>query len=203
MNTYNENRDSGVRQKQKEKTAAKILEAAKNIFEKEGYEKANIRKIAKEANVAPGSVINHYKDKTSLLHFALYDDLEKVLKKCIKKFGRDSLEKDLASLTHSVFKYYQKRANLSKVLLKESLFAESPWAERFAEQTAYVHKSIVDICEAQKEKGNLRKEVDSNIFAASYLSFFYFNLIAWAQGAYPSPVNLVNRMTREYLKLLK
>ena len=200
---FSDNVKSGIRQRQKELTAAKILQAAKNIFEKEGYEKANIRKIAKEAKVAPGSVINHYKDKTSLLHFALYDDLETVLEKCIKKFGQDTVEKDLTTLTQAVFKYYQERTNLSKILLKESLFAESPWAQKFAEQTGHVHKSIVSICEKAIEKGYLRKDVNCNVFAASYLSFFYFNLIAWVQGANDSPVDLINCMTGEYIKLLK
>ncbi|MDH5654446.1 MAG: TetR/AcrR family transcriptional regulator [Spirochaetia bacterium] len=203
MNMFNESIDGGFRKAQKEATAVKILEAAKEIFEKEGYEKANIRKIAKKAGVAPGSVMHHFGDKQSLLHSALYDDLETVLENTLSKFGKGSLKNDLNALTKAVFQYYQKKPNLSRILLKESLFAEPPWSLKFAGQTGKVHQAIVQICEKAKRNGSVRKDIDCSIFAVSYLSFFYFNLIAWVQGAYETPVHLVNRLTEEYIKLIQ
>ena len=200
---YNEVAGGGFRKSQKKATAGKILEAAKEIFENEGYEKANIRKIAKKAGVAPGSVIHHFGDKSNLLHSALYDDLEAVLDNTIRKFGKSSLENDLGVLTKAVFQYYQKNPKLSKILLKESLFAEPPWSLKFAGQTGKVHHAVVQICENAKKNGTVRPDVDCSIFAVSYLSFFYFNLIAWVQKAYETPVQLVNRMTKEYIKFIR
>ena len=192
-----------MRNAQKNATAKKILEAAKEIFEAEGFEKGNIRKIAGIAGVSPGSVISHFGDKQGLLHSALHEDLEEVLNKQIKKFGKSSLEKDLQNLTNAVFQYYQKRPKLSRILLKESLFADPPWTIKFASQTGKVHTAISEICEASKRKGSLKDSVNCSIFAASYLSFFYFNLIAWTQGAYDNPTGLVNKMTEEYIQNLR
>lgn len=44
----------------------KILEAAANVFAREGLDKASIDEIAKEAKVAKGSVYNYFKSKDEL-----------------------------------------------------------------------------------------------------------------------------------------
>ncbi|MES0488544.1 MAG: TetR/AcrR family transcriptional regulator [Leptospirales bacterium] len=204
MNEFNkESRSVGARQIQKETTAKAIIKAAKQVFETVGFEKANIRDIAKLAGVAPGSVIHHFGNKKVLLHSALFDDLEKTLTKALNNIKTGSLEERLSKLTESIFKYYQKRPKLSRTLLKESLFAEEPWSKKFSQQTGAVHTAIVSICEEAKNNKEITKEVDSSLFAVSYLSFFYFALIAWVQGANKNPVTLAGHLVSQYISLLK
>ena len=67
------------RGEQKEETQKRILDVARAHFERHGFEASSFRTIADEAEVAVGTVALHFVDKKSLLHAALYDDLERAI----------------------------------------------------------------------------------------------------------------------------
>ena len=49
-----------------EVTHKKILDCGKKIFKEQGFEKANLRAICKEAGVTTGAFYGHFEDKESL-----------------------------------------------------------------------------------------------------------------------------------------
>ena len=174
-----------------------VLEAARAEFERVGFEAASIRAIAKRAKVSPGTVIHHHGDKRELLHAALFEDLDATLRRALADLGRPPLAKQLGRLTAAVFAYYERRPTLSRTLLKEPLFADPPWAERFTAQVAMAHAAIAALVTAARERGELAAHADPQLLAAAYFAFFYFALIAWVQGAHPAPVALVERLLAE------
>ncbi len=196
-------RQRGVRATQKEATRQAVLEAARAEFERVGFEAANLRAIAARARVSAGTVLHHYGDKRELLHAALFDDLEETLRRAIAELGQGPLEAQLSALTRAVFGYYQRRPQLSRALLKESLFAEEPWARRFNAQVGAVHGVLARLAEEASTRGELRPGVDGALFGVAYFSFFYFALIAWVQGAHASPVELVEHLVRQHLEGLR
>lgn len=188
---------------QKEATRRIVLDAAKEEFAREGFENANLRAIAARAGVSAGTVLHHYGDKQELLHAALFDDLDRTLSRALAKPGPGPLESQLSRLTQTIFRYYQRRPRLSRALLKESLFANEPWAERFAAQTAEVHASLARLVEDAKERGEIRNDVVPALVGVAYLSFFYFALIAWVQGAHRTPVPLVEQLLHQHIEGLR
>lgn len=54
------------RQQAKARTRQKVLDAARFLFERGGYEKATIREIAKEAGMSTGAVFANFEDKAAL-----------------------------------------------------------------------------------------------------------------------------------------
>lgn len=202
MNMDNEER-KGARALQKEATAKAVLRAAREEFARVGFEAANLRAIATRAGVSPGTVIHHYGDKRELLHAALFSDLEETLHAALARPGPGPLEAQLSRLAGAVFGYYQGRPALSRALLKESLFADPPWAERFAAQTAEVHEAIGRLAEAAATRGELRPDAERSVLAVAWLSFFYFALIAWVQGGKLDPVALVDRLFQQHIRGLR
>ncbi|WNG49227.1 TetR/AcrR family transcriptional regulator [Archangium minus] len=196
-------RQGGIRATQKEATGKAVLEAARAEFESVGFEAANLRAIAARAGVSAGTVLHHYGDKRELLHAALFDDLEETLRSAVAKLGTGSLETQLSELTRAVFRYYQRRPKLSRTLLKESLFADEPWAQKFNAQVHGVHGAIARLTEEAIARGELRPGVNGALFAVAYFSFFYFALIAWVQGAHDSPVTLVEHLVHQHLEGLR
>ncbi|QRK08103.1 TetR/AcrR family transcriptional regulator [Archangium violaceum] len=196
-------KQGGSRATQKEATGKAVLEAARAEFESVGFEAANLRAIAARAGVSAGTVLHHYGDKRELLHAALFDDLEETLRSAVAGLGTGSLETQLSELTRTVFRYYQRRPKLSRTLLKESLFADEPWARKFNAQVHGVHGAIVRLTEEASARGELRPGVDGAVFAVAYFSFFYFALISWVQGAHDSPVTLVERLVHQHLEGLR
>ncbi|HEY0095497.1 MAG TPA: TetR/AcrR family transcriptional regulator [Archangium sp.] len=196
-------RQSGLRATQKAATGKAVLEAAREEFERVGFEAANLRAIAARAGVSAGTVLHHYGDKRELLHAALFDDLEETLRRALAELGPGPLETQLSELTRAVFGYYQRRPKLSRTLLKESLFADEPWARKFTAQVGTVHGAIARLAEQASARGELRPGVDAALFGAAYFSFFYFALISWVQGAHGAPVALVERLIGQHLEGLR
>src|SRR5689334_15238479 len=55
------------RAREKENIREEILDAARTLFVKDGYEHVSIRKIAEKAEYAPGTIYLYFKDKAEIL----------------------------------------------------------------------------------------------------------------------------------------
>jgi AcrR family transcriptional regulator len=188
-----------TRAEQKEQTRRRLLEVARDVFERDGYEGASIRAIAEAAGVATGTVFLHFADKRELLYSAIFDDLEATLSEVLAGPAGRSLEAWLSRLLEGALAYYERRPSLSRVLLRESLIADPPWAERFARQTAELHAAIAARVEVAIARGEMRVELEASVFAAAWISFYMFGLMAWAQGGHADARGLVARMTAQHL----
>lgn len=188
---------------QKETTRKAVLDAAREEFERVGFDAANLRTIAARAGVSVGTVMHHAGEKRDLLHAALFDELEATLTKVLAGLGDGPLEAQLGRLTRGVFRSYQKRPGLSRTLLKESLFAEGPWASRFTAQVGQTHAAVAKLAAQAVERGELAADTDGRLLAVAYFSFFYFALISWVQGAHQTPAALVDKLVTQHLEGLR
>ncbi len=188
----------------KEATHTRILEVARAHLLERGFEGTNIRDVARAAGVAAGTVLLHFGDKRDLLHTALFEDLAAAWNAARRAAGEaKTLQGQLGAIAQTFFGYYAERPALSRALLRESLFAEAPWRERFAAQVADVHGLVVTLAEEAKRKGALRRSVDAQVLGASFFSFYYFALLAWLQGGHPAPARLFERMLAQHLTALE
>ena len=80
-------------------TRAKILQAAKRILQKQGYEQLSIKNICEEAGVSNGSFYHHFKTKDDLLSYYIEEqpsmdpdllDLPSSARTCQKVISRES-----------------------------------------------------------------------------------------------------------------
>ncbi len=191
------------RETKKQATRARILEVARLHFERHGFEPANIRAIAEEADVAAGTVLLHFTDKLGLLHAALHDDLEELIESCLaapaRVAWRGRLLSRLTAIAKPFYAYYAARPTLSKILLRESLLAEPPWRERFTEQLTRVLARVVAIVEEAKANDEIDRSIDARLFAAAFSSFYYFALIGWVQGAVSDPLSLFKKLMAAHI----
>lgn len=203
VNTFIEPRR---RAEAKAATRERVLEVARAQLETLGFDRTSIRGVAQAAGVATGTVLLHFSDKRDLLHAAFFDDLERTWAKTKKKLAakRPSakslpIERELSAIVKSFFDYYAARPALSRVLLRESLFAEPPWSQRFATQVADVHQHVVRIVMDAQTRHEVRADIDPNVFGAAFFSFYYFALLAWLQGGHDNPQRLFERMIQQHL----
>ena len=66
----------GLRETRKQATRARVLAAARDLFEEVGYEAATIRVIATRAGVATGSVFTTFDSKKAILHAVMAERLD-------------------------------------------------------------------------------------------------------------------------------
>jgi AcrR family transcriptional regulator len=188
------------RKEAKEATRARILEVAKAQLEALGFEATSIRGVAKAAGVATGTVLLHFPDKRELLHASLFEDLERTWAAVRVTKGKRTLRRELARIAKAFFDYYAHRPLLSRALLRESMFAEPPWASRFAAQVADVHRHVATLALRARERGEIGARTEPDVLAAAFFAFYYFALLAWLQGGHGDPLGLFERMLAEHLE---
>lgn len=74
----------GVRQRrarEKEDLRGEILDAARALFVKEGYESVSIRKIANKIEYAPGTIYLYFRDKAEILDRICEETFAKLIRK--------------------------------------------------------------------------------------------------------------------------
>ncbi|MCB9624801.1 MAG: TetR/AcrR family transcriptional regulator [Sandaracinus sp.] len=202
MNVFTETPDRpNKRRAQKAATARKVLLAARDAFERDGFEGASVRGIARDAGVAVGTVLKHYGDKRQLLFAALHEALDEALEAASAEAARTLDDADanvvdrLLAVADSVFEVYRARPTLGRTLLREALFADGEWGVRFVQQTGRAHGLVATLVRDAVARGEL-PPTDPEELGLAFLSFFYFALISWAQGApLPfGPLGLIERL---------
>ena len=68
------------RRKHKEELRSVILDAARDIFVREGYESFSMRKLAEKIEYSPGSVYLHFKNKEELFKCLVEESFARLLK---------------------------------------------------------------------------------------------------------------------------
>jgi len=68
------------RQKHKQELRRLILDAAREIFVREGYESFSMRKLAGKIEYSPGSVYLHFKNKEELFECLVEESFARLLK---------------------------------------------------------------------------------------------------------------------------
>ena len=169
---------AGRRQIQKQETRDIILDCARALFEEHGYEKTTIRKVALKAGVAAGTVGAHFPDKPSLLVAALLDDLARTLEKALAAMpAQENALNKFLHLSRFFYIYYAERPNLSKTLLKEMWFLPGPWGETLqADAMAFVDL-VAGLIREDQDKGLIRMEVNPELAAMSFFSFYFSCLL--------------------------
>ena len=69
------------RARQKESIREEILDAARTLFVKEGYEHVSIRKIAEKIEYAPGTIYLYFRDKAEILERLCEETFSKLAQK--------------------------------------------------------------------------------------------------------------------------
>lgn len=173
------------REKKARLTRQAIINAAMILFKTHGFEQTTMRQIATAAEVATGTVFNYFEDKHALLYEVLYDDLEQTKQRSIETMPPDSagIIEQLEHLALSFYRYYATRPALSRVLLKEAMFAQPStdgtpsWGERFEAQVASVGVVVQANIARAVARGELDAQTDVALGALTFFSHYYFILL--------------------------
>jgi AcrR family transcriptional regulator len=154
------------REDQRRQTNQRIREAARRRFEADGPE-VTVAAIAADAGVSAGNVMAHFPTKEALLAAAFEDALDVVLATA----ALDRPEAVLPSLLHdaqALYAWYRRRPDLSKTLIRFSMFADGPEGARLmAHADAYVVE-LADRLAAGQRRGEVRADVPPMVGAIGW-----------------------------------
>ena len=107
-------RVTGARQTQKEATRNRVLEAARELFDTQGYQGTTIREIARHAGVSVGSVFTTFASKGEILSQVMEERLDSLyaeLDRVVPHLRGSTVDK-LRSLYAILFAFEAPRTNL-------------------------------------------------------------------------------------------
>lgn len=176
ISSFDIDRTSGIREAQKAETRAKVVEAARSLFEERGYAEATIREIAKRAGVAPGSVFTTFESKAHLLQaiiFDRYDELFAVARNAAETPGTAVAR--LTAFSHACY-----RQELGEIrLLAENIGASWTWPrdadDENRKRLAPLFAIIMNVLTDAVKSGEIRADVDKQLIADTIFSCYLRN----------------------------
>jgi AcrR family transcriptional regulator len=149
----------------KEEAKKAILETASEVFAEKGYRESTMDDVARKLGVSKGAVYQYYGSKDELFQELCGAAAKTVEEKLGTSFTGPDLRRAAEKYMISEFDRFQKRG----VLMFEA-FAEAPRNQSISKLVRNNYATIMEVItrflEALKERGSLRKEMDSASVAA-------------------------------------
>ena len=199
MNVVTENR----REASKRETRALILRAARRLFARKSVEECTLRDVAREAGVSAASVVVHFKNKTGLLEAALDCDIDRTLVASTASLKpRQGLLASLQHLGRAFLMLYDGNRPLYRALIRRTLLESWNDTPHMAKLSARYVEFLVNLVEAEKERGRVRPEIDSKVAAGVLFSVYLGALVVLfrhPEATVDKAVEALTAMTTQYL----
>jgi AcrR family transcriptional regulator len=161
------------------RTRQKILDAALLLFAEKGYEKATMRQIAAQADMAPGSIYHHFPTKEHIVQ-AFYDALhEEHAQACVTiLLSEAKLEHRLREVVRKKIQLAEPFKKVSSVLFRVASDPENPLSPFSAQSSPTRDKSLAQFRELVSGS-SARLPADVEIILADYLWLYQMGIILY------------------------
>ncbi|HEX2746848.1 MAG TPA: TetR/AcrR family transcriptional regulator [Verrucomicrobiales bacterium] len=175
-----------TRARRKEETRARVLRTALELFVKNGYGATSTADIARHAEVAHGTVFNIAPTKERLALEACQDRLRETGAAALAAGRRrKGLRAQCLTIFEALYDFYAAHPELSRVLLKEQVFAAAPEGEARQEELMQDFFAGFGLLAAEAQaRGELRKEVKIPDLITGVFSLYLLFLLALLNGRY-------------------
>ncbi len=191
----------GVREQQKQATRQKVIDAARDLFDSEGYEETTIRAIAERAGVSVGSVFTTFASKAEILGEIMNERIEQLrveLEKVVPHL-RGSLVDRLSAFTAIHYDFQMRRPKLYLAYLSVSFHERRARGFVRMGSSPALRAPMREIFAGAIERGEIGAETDLELAIDTVVSLYGFNYLRAAEGA--DVKELTGLMDRE-LKLI-
>ncbi len=112
----------------RQQTRERILNAARELFRRQGYEQTTTRQIAILAEVAVGSVFSHFPSKFELLYHGMMPDIEDALARAGASDEYDAPKLKLRHYAMHLYDFFLQERELSRLLWREWLWQSAAFS---------------------------------------------------------------------------
>ena len=138
----------------------RIIQAATKIFARKGFYQSKISEIAREAQVADGTIYIYFENKDDILISLFEEQMKVVLDNMVSQISReDNPAKKLVKFALTHLELIEQNQNMAEIIQVEvrqsSKFMKEYKNEKFAEYLDLIR----DIIREGQEKGVFKKEV--------------------------------------------
>jgi AcrR family transcriptional regulator len=188
----------GRRERNKLQKQARIVEAARELFQRQGFTETTTQQIAEAADIGTGTLFLYAKSKEDLLIMVFKDEMLETVRTIYAKLPTQASATDqMMTVFNQMADYHARDPDISRVLLKELVIPNSP--ERISD-IAELMDVIFDGLATIVAKGAQAHTGDPALIARSAFAFYYFALISWLGSGFDRTWCM--RLLRDQLSLL-
>jgi len=171
----------GLRERNKREKRARIERAARELFERKGFDAATARAIAARAKVGLGTLFLYARDKRDLLFLVFADESRRLFaeaERAVAARPRAGLVDTLMELFGRFLAFYAERPDLAATLLREFFFR--PYEpERLGALSREYGERVAALVERARARGELRADLPVPLAASALFAHYAFWTQAW------------------------
>lgn len=185
-----------LRDDRKRDKRARILAAARELFDAHGFHDTSTRAIAKQAGVGVGTVFVYFPEKQDLLLQLFYDTIEPALDAALASRPDGEIVDRLVHVCRAFLAAYAPRPRLAREFVKQLLFLEGDARDRYAALNARFFALVVD--ELGRSGRPLRDEVTPMDVGRAIFAVYGLVVVEWLGEARPSVADGAQRLQRAF-----
>jgi len=175
-----------LRERNKREKRARILAAARRLFERKGFEATSAREICRRAGIGTGTLFLYVRDKRELLFLVFRDEARALFRSGqAKAAAAPNLIDALMGLFGEFIAFYARNPALSKLIVEE-LFMRDHEADAMGALTSEYLDCVQDVLDGPLSRGELRGDVTALEHSAALFAHYGFWVQAWLANAVPS-----------------
>ncbi len=163
-----------------ETTHEKILKAARDLFEKNGFAAATTKEIADLAGVSEVTLFRHFSTKRALFEETLHSCMHPYkVDDYIKNEAVYDLDTDLKNIAHNMMETYRSNAPLIRMIMRDKM-RESPPEMDFKKKEHGAENRLHEYFETMHRMGRLGAdpEMARKFYMTNITGYFMRNLLS-------------------------
>lgn len=197
--------DRGLSRRERNKLDKKrrIVEASRTLFKRQGFENTTTQQVAREADIATGTLFLYARTKEDLLVLSFKEEMLETLSQAFEDIPKsaDLLESLMVVFTRMI-DYHDVDRSLSLKLIRETI---APSGDDRGQDVGELVDTIFDrLCRLiilSDAKEGFLDDRNAQYMAESAFALYYFGLIGWLTGRHTRP-QFVSRLKQQLIALL-
>ena len=174
---------AGLREQKKIETRAAILNAALQLFTRQGYEKTSISQLAQSAGVGKGTVYGYFQTKSEIFLTFCEQQLSFVNKALKASSNSDTpLLDGLLTLFMNEFRFIQKNKEFGRTLLRETVFPKELTVEQSKEIDNKYIELMLPMFKAAQQRDELRTDIELIFLVGHFYGLYIMTISGWYMG---------------------
>lgn len=172
------NDESRTERKKREKRA-RIVRAARQLFERKGFDGATMREIAVRADIGHGTLFLYARSKEDLLVAIFREEVGRAVDEAIATVPRRRrLLDQLLHVLDAMLAHHERNVALARVFVKELPFVNDT-RHGVAEFMTNLIGHMAELIAAAQAAGGLDPDVPARLLAHNVFAIFFGNLQRW------------------------
>jgi AcrR family transcriptional regulator len=176
-----------IREQNKIQKRKCILDAAVQLFTRNGYEQTSIEELARQAGIGKGTIYSYFQTKKDILRAFCEDELEYIRGELTAKTSANaSLKEQLLVIYLAEFSYVSRNKEFGRLLLQEKIFPQEHHGMKdFNIQNQYF-ELLYPIYEQAQKRGELRDDMELLHISGHFYALYLLVLSCWFNGMIPT-----------------